>query len=424
MNWREPPCEGEHLDATGQLPAPRSSRQRRYLPLHRQRLYQAIVRERRPTPLLSIEGSDARALVDDRIFSWRLPWRVPRGQRLLLKLEHLTDYNPSGSLYDRVYPYLFHDFERRGLIAPGASGTPVIECSAGNAAAAFCNTAVVLGFLDHSVILPADIYPARLAQASSYGGKVLVSPPGEGEWGYIQMLERLIREDAIGKGRIGRDRTRSVPVTNAHHVPDAPYERLLQEVRTQLRQLHLPDVIDTFLFGVGSGNTVSHLGRLIRKSQDRPVEVVVVEFAECPFVARLQRGEPVPSAGGWPAGDMGGTIYGVPAEKLALDLRVIDRVVSLTESERVEGRAIVNDGLRLYAGRPTGMFPVALAKLSAGYNSGTTQLLSIVFDSVAKYATSYDPVCNLQWAEGGVIRGHRAPILSSAEQERRQARLA
>ena len=108
--------------------------------------------------------------------------------RLIIKVEHLSDYNQSGSMYDRLYAYLFRQWEEKGLIVPGKEGTPVIECSAGNAGAAFCHAAAKLGFGNHTLFIPADIYAARIEQVASYGDNIVLSPSGEGELGYIRMI--------------------------------------------------------------------------------------------------------------------------------------------------------------------------------------------------------------------------------------------
>ena len=56
----------------------------------------------------------------------------------------------------------------------------------------------------------------------------------QGELGYIKMIENIFREDAKGKGRIGRDLTRMIPVTNTIRVPNETYAKLVSEVHDAL----------------------------------------------------------------------------------------------------------------------------------------------------------------------------------------------
>ncbi len=378
------------------------SQKKHRLPPGRNLIYEEMTSRRPHTPMAVIEGDRFSIWRNGEVIRWRIPWALPNENKLIIKMEHLSNYNPSGSMYDRLYPYLFRQWEEKGFIVPGYEGTPVTECSAGNAGAAFCHAATELGFLNHTILIPADIYPARIEQVSGYGGNVRLSPSGEGELGYIRMIESILQEDAKGKGRIGRDRSRMFPVTNTIRVPNEPYARLVQEVYAGLRTMGLPSRIDNFLFGIGAGNTISQVSIAIRTMQKSPLTVHVAEFAEYPFIAAIREGKRPPANGGWPAGDMGGTIYGVPIEKLNLRLEVIDRVLSLGPREREEGRAIANDALGLCAGRPTGTGIIGALKLARRMRG--RQILMIVFDSIAKYEEHYDAVMDVDFLRGQPIR--------------------
>ena len=379
-----------------------SKKSPRSLSADRSNLYSQLINNRPITPMAVLEGNLFTLYRQNSVARWRIPWFFPNGNRLILKLEHLSDYNPTGSMYDRLYPYLFRQWESGGFIIPGESNTPVIECSAGNAGAAFCHTAAKLGYRNHTILIPKDIYPARIEQVGIFGGNVRLSPADQGELGYIRMIEDILREDAKGKGRIGRDLTRMIPVTNTIRVPNEPYARLVSEVRDALVSMGLPRRIDTFLFGIGAGNTISQVSLALRAMQKEPVDVEVVEFKECPFIAAIRAGKKPPTNGGWPSGDMAGTIFGVPLEKLNLQLDVIDGVLPLASQEREEGRALANEAIGLCAGRPTGMVIIGALKLAKKmYNK---QILSIVFDSIAKYEDHYDAVMDVDFERVTPIR--------------------
>lgn len=349
-----------------------------------------------------LEGNLFTLCRQNSITQWQVPWFFPNGNRLILKLEHLSDYNPTGSMYDRLYPYLFRQWESGGFIVPGKGNTPVIECSAGNAGAAFCHTAVKLGYRNHNILIPKDIYPSRIEQVGFFGGNVHLSPANQGELGYMGMIESILQDDAKGKGRIGRDLTRMIPVTNTIRVPNAPYAKLVSEVQDALMSMGLPQKIDTFLFGIGAGNTISQVSLALRSMQKGPLDVQVVEFKECPYVAAIRAGKKPPANGGWPSSDMAGTIFGVPIEKLNLRLEVIDGVLPLTSQEREEGRALANGAIGLCAGRPTGM--VIMGALKQARKVHNKQILSIVFDSIAKYEDYYDAVMDVDFECGKPIR--------------------
>jgi len=246
------------------------------------------------------------------------------------------------------------------------------------------------------------MYPARIDQVGRYGGKVVLSPSGKGELGYLQLMEQILRQDAKGKGHIGRDPDRLVAVSNVGKVPNLPYELLVREVFYSLIELDLPPRIDRFIFGVGAGNTISQTSNAIRRLQRQPLDVRVVEYAECPFVAKLLDGQQPPACGGWPLGEMGGTIYGVPVSKLNLDMTQIDGVLPLSSDERAEGRHIANQVLGLFSGFPTGMGPVGALRLAR--ECSNQHIFMIVFDSVAKYEEHYDALVDIDFEQGTAIR--------------------
>ena len=330
----------------------------------------------------------------------RLPFEVPNNNRLLLKLEHLTRYSATGSLYDRLYASLFAHYEAGGYIAPRV--TPLIEGSVGNAGAAFAHVAQVRGYHDYTVLLPQDIYPARIDQIRRLGAKVLFSPKNTAELGYVEILEAMVRDAWRGRKRLRGDVDRLFPVSKVLRVPNAPYARLLWEVLEAAGRAGLPQHIDYFVFGVGAGNTISEVGRAIKTMSRGLRKVVAVEFTENPFVALLKAGRRPPVGGPWPAGAIAETISGVPLDKLNLDLEIIDAVSPITAAERKVGRQMANEELALFAGRPTGGLIYKALELAGKVSD--TNILTIVFDSIAKYGDEYEPIWDIDFGTNAVVQ--------------------
>ncbi len=120
---------------------------------------------------------------------------VPHGNLIYAKEEWL---NPTGSIFDRVYPFLFRCAEEKGFIVPGI--TPVIEASTGNAGTSFAWCARNLGYTDCSVIIHEDAPRARIKQIQSYGANIIFSPAGQFAKGYVKKLGELLPEDEQFKG--------------------------------------------------------------------------------------------------------------------------------------------------------------------------------------------------------------------------------
>ena len=148
--------------------------------------------------------------------------------------------------------------EEGGFIEP--SVTPVIEASTGNAGASFAWCARELGFPDVSVITHEDTPRARVQQIQSYGAKVIFSPAGQYAAGYVRKLEEVLGEDKKGKGKLGQDPTRMFCVTKIKRGRQSPgYKRLVDEVYDEIGN------VDFFICGVGSGTTISGIGRRLKE---------------------------------------------------------------------------------------------------------------------------------------------------------------
>ena len=166
----------------------------------RRDLYSKLLEPRR-TPLVILTHNRLRPVYSDLSVSdpidVDLP--IPHGNRILLKLEHLAETSPTGSFYDRVYPWLFLRAESEGFIH--SERTPIIEASVGNAGAAFAYVAGELGYENPIVLLPEDIYGARKQQIIKLGADVRYSPPKIGPIGYIHKLEEVLAIDWRKHGR-------------------------------------------------------------------------------------------------------------------------------------------------------------------------------------------------------------------------------
>ena len=364
----------------------------------RHRLYQRLLSRPVATPLCILQENKLLYITDRIVIVREVDFWVPHSNRILLKLEHLQDFSSTGSLYDRLYPWLFQQAEELGYIRPGV--TPVIECSVGNAGAAFCHTARMLGYDSATVVLPTDIYASRKQQLLELGAQLEYSPPHIGPIGYVRLLEEMLRDNWRRKGKFGRDLTRLYPVSKIRKIPNAPYSLLVGEVLCQLgharKNIGCPGRIHSFVFGVGSGNAVSQIGSAL-KSRDPSTRVVVCEHEEAPFVSHLLRGTTPEMGGSWSEPDYPATtIHGVPLNKLSLELQVVDQVISVPRSVRDEGWRITNDVLGLCAGRPSGLGLMASLELATAVEN--ENILTVIFDHEGKYGRTlqYTPVAEHQ----------------------------
>ena len=189
--------------------------------------------------------------------------------RLLLKLERV---NPGGSVKDRIALAMIEDAERSGKLQPGAT---IIEPTSGNTGVGLAWVGRIKGY---KVILtmPETMSVERRNLLANYGAELVLTPGSEGMKGAIAKAEEL-RDATPGSIILGQ-------FTNPAN-PAIHYATTGQEIWEDSA-----GQVDVFVGGVGTGGTVSGVGRAL-KEKNMLVEVIAVEPASSPV---LSGGNPGP----------------------------------------------------------------------------------------------------------------------------------
>lgn len=178
----------------------------------------------------------------------------PGGARVFAKLEGA---NPSGSVKDRIARAMVEEGLASGRLRPGQT---ILEPSSGNTG---ISLAMVGRLLGHPVriVLPDNTTPEREQMLRLYGAEIVHSPGVEGSNGAIRLAERLAAEDP----------TLFMPYQYGNQAnPRAHEETTGPEVLAQV-----PD-IDVFVAGLGTGGTLTGVGRFLKR--ERPgVRIVAAE---------------------------------------------------------------------------------------------------------------------------------------------------
>jgi len=249
--------------------------------------------------------------------------KIPNGNRIFAKEEWK---NPTESIFDRVYPHLFKIAEEDGKIVPGL--TPVIETSTGNAGASFAWCSRELGYHDCTVVIHEDAPPSRTKQIRSYGAKIIFSPSGQYSKGCVKKLEEILKEDKkIKGGKVGENLERLYCVTKISPRAREVYQRFAIEVMDVMHK------VDFFVGVVGSGTSISGISKYL-KEVDPAVKVIAVDPEETPSTYSLKYEKKLIDYERMPHNVWGGSTFGLPLEKLNLDLGVIDEVRLVGKEER------------------------------------------------------------------------------------------
>ena len=195
---------------------------------------------------------------------------IPAGQaRLLLKLER---FNPGGSVKDRTALAMIEDAEQRGVLTFGGT---IIEPTSGNTGVGLAWIGRLKGY---RVILtmPDTMSVERRNLLAVYGAELVLTPGAQGMKGAISKAEELqaATPNSIILGQFTN------PANPAIH-----YTTTGQEIWSDTE-----GKVDVFVAGVGTGGTVSGVGRAL-KEHNLAVEIIAVEPASSPV---LSGGNPGP----------------------------------------------------------------------------------------------------------------------------------
>ena len=231
-------------------------------------------------------------------------------QGLLLKLER---FNPGGSVKDRTALAMIEDAEKNGKLVPGST---IIEPTSGNTGVGLAWIGRLKGY---KVILtmPDTMSVERRNLLAAYGAELILTPGSEGMKGAIAKAEQLCAQtpNAIILGQFTN------PANPAVHYATTGQE-IWEDTAGQ---------VDVFIAGVGTGGTVSGVGRAL-KEKNMLVEIIAVEPASSPV---LSGGNPGPHK-----------IQGIGAgfQPQTYQPGYIDRVMTVTNEDAFEAaRALAKD---------------------------------------------------------------------------------
>ena len=246
---------------------------------------------------------------------------------VLAKLEY---FNPAGSVKDRIAKEMILDALEKGLIN---ENTTLIEPTSGNTGIGLSAVATALN-LKIIITMPETMSVERRNLMKAYGAELVLTPGNEGMKGAIAKAKELASqiENSFIPGQFENPAN-----------PTAHYKTTGPEIYEQTE-----GKVDIFVAGVGTGGTISGIGKYL-KEKNPEVKVVAVEPASSPVLSTGKGG----------AHKIQGIGAGFVPE--TLDTKIYDEIITVEnedafatgkEMAKTEGILVgISSGAALYAAK-------------------------------------------------------------------------
>ena len=263
----------------------------------------------------------------------------------------LEKYNPAGSIKDRAVYYMVENLEKNGLLK---KGDVLVEATSGNTGIALSMIGSLKGY-KVIIVMPETMSVERRTLMKAYGAKFILTDGSLGMKGSIEKMNKLLSENS---------NYISLKQFDNEYNPLAHYETTGVEIYNQVKD------IDIFVCGVGTGGTISGVGKYL-KEQNPNIRVVAVEPEGSPVISKNKKGSH--------------KIQGIGAGFIPKNYNenVVDEVMTITDEESYKGVRIMAQKEGILVGISSGANIYAALKLCEMYPD--KKIVTVAPDGIDKY---------------------------------------
>ncbi len=292
--------------------------------------------------------------------------RPEGGARIAAKLEM---FNPGFSVKDRIGINLIRAGEEQGLLKPGGT---IVEPTSGNTGLGLAMAAKLLGY-KMVATLPDKVPEAKRDLLRAYGAEVVVCPTNveaDDPRSYYKQAETLRDEGA--------------------YLPYQYYNQANPESHIKTTGPEIWDQTDGkithFVAGVGTGGTISGIGRYLHR-QNPDVEVVGVDTVGSVYAYVKEHGE-LPPADQIHQYEIQGIGEDFLPESVWMD--EIDRIVTVSDPDAFAAQAKLVDRCAVFSGSSAGAAVAGAIRVAAEADPDDL-VVTLIPDAGERYIASFNP---------------------------------
>ncbi len=271
--------------------------------------------------------------------------------RILLKLEF---FNPCGSVKDRIGVAMLEDAERKGILKKGMN---IVEPTSGNTGIGLAMASAVKGYA-LTLVMPESMSIERRRILKAFGAQIVLTPKESGMNGSVEKANEISREE--GTFMPQQFKNNANPDIHAKATAEEIWVDTLGEV-------------DIFVAGVGTGGTITGVGRVLKKRKPE-AKIIAVEPSKSPVISG---GNPGPHG-----------IQGIGAGFIPdiLGKEVIDRIIKVNDEDAFSTTRELAKKEGIVAGVSAGANVWAALEIAKEFENKT--IVTIVPDTGERYLSS------------------------------------
>jgi len=262
--------------------------------------------------------------------------------------------NPAGSIKDRIALAMVEDAIEQGKL----DSNHIVEPTSGNTGIGLALVCAIKG-IKLTIVMPESMSIERRTAITHYGAELILTPASEGMNGSIQKAKEIVeQENALMLNQFENPAN-----------PKAHYKTTAPEILKELKNL------DIFIAGVGTGGTISGIGKYL-KEQNSDIEVVAIEPAESAVISGKEKGAH--------------KIEGIGAGFIPknLNLNILDKTVTVTSQDAIEKAKDLAKQEGLFVGISSGANIAGIYKLADERNIKGKTIVTVLPDNACRYQST------------------------------------